>query len=146
MAKIVANENAPAENAVYSVPGAEFTLKQGGSYSTDDRAVLVEAEIHPWLSVEYDKSEAPQPAFRPDTVSPADDALSAEHSEAFDPKAVARDRELVLGDGSTGGGTAIDAGLDQDEVVTAGDVAVTLAADAADAADDETDTPKKRKS
>ena len=132
MAKIVANEHAPAEELVYSIPGAEFSLKQGGSYETSDQAVLVEALAHPWLSVEYDEAEQAVPAWRDDTLSAEEEALAAGNSEAFDPEAIKRDREAVLGDGTDYDATAIDAGLDQDEVHEAGGVATTFAADAAD--------------
>lgn len=140
MAKIVANENAPSEESVYSVPGAEFSLAQGGSYETDDRDVLVEAEAHPWLLVEYDVDERPSPAWRDDSLEASDDALTAENSEAFDPEAVKRDREAVLGrEGEDYNATAIDAGLDQDEVHSTGGVATTFAADDADDFDTERD-------
>ncbi len=98
MAKIVANEHAPNEESYFSVPGAEFALSRGEAYETDDQGVLVEALAHPWLSVEYDADEAPHPAWRDDGLSAGEDALAAENSVAFDPEAVKRDREAVLGD------------------------------------------------
>lgn len=129
MATITTNEHAPDVEAVYSLPGAEFTLKPGGSYDTDDRAVVVEAEVHPWLAVEYDAVEAAQTAFRPDSVPADEDVLGTARSEAFDPEAIARDREAVLGDGTDDHGLAVDAGLDQGDSVVQGDLAVTLAGD-----------------
>jgi hypothetical protein len=134
MAQIVTSKEAPDFEVGYALPGTklvEFKLKQGGSYKTDDRVVLAEANAHPWLQVEYDASEAPVYSFRPDTVSSADDVLSAENSEAFEPKFIKRDLEGVLGTRDDSG-TAIQAGLDQDKKSTNGGVNETLAADAAD--------------
>lgn len=130
MATITTNDHAPDAEAVYSLPGAEFTLSPGGSYETDDRAVLNEAEVHPWLAVEYNAAEAAEPTFRPDSIPADEDALGAARSEAFDPEAIARDREAVLGDGKDHAGLAVDAGLDQGEPVNpTSDLATTLAGD-----------------
>lgn len=60
MAKIVHSDLAPAEVVHYSLAGAEFDL--GGrkkAFETDDREVISDARVHPWLSVEADASNAP---------------------------------------------------------------------------------------
>ncbi len=127
MAKIVATDVAPQEEIEYALVGESFTLSDG-SYETDDRDVLVEAEAHPWLSVEWDRDESGEGTYRPDTVAPEDDALSSQNTEAFDPEAIARDREAVLGT-SDAAPLAVESGRDQREVEFQGDVGVTLAAD-----------------
>lgn len=98
MAKILTSDQAPSEDVTYTFPSGSFEVASGGSYETDEYALAREAAVHPWLDVEYDEGENPQPAFRPGTVPPEDDALSAENSIAFDPEEVAKEREEALGD------------------------------------------------
>lgn len=130
MAKIVFSKDAPSGETVhFTFPEGEFDL--GGkakSYSTTDRALLAGASAHPWLEVQYDKSEQTEPTFIDRQVKPEDDPFSAVGPNAgiaFDPAEVrkaeeAKGYEIVP--------TAIDAGLDQDKKVTEGGVAETVAA------------------
>lgn len=131
MALIVPSELAPAEEVSFSFADGDLTLDGGGSYETDNRGLLAEAIAHPWLSVEYDEAEVAVATYRPDSVAPEDDPLSAVNSEAFDVEAIKRDREAVLGDKDGISVLAVDAGLDQKEVTTSNDGAFdfTLAAD-----------------
>jgi hypothetical protein len=130
MALIVPSELAPAEEVSFSFADGDLALGGGGTYETDNRGLLAEAEAHPWLAVEYDEAEVAVATYRPDSVAPEDDALSALNSEAFDVAAIKRDRDLVLGDDGASV-LALDAGLDQKEVLTSDDGAFnfTLAAD-----------------
>lgn len=131
MAQIVLSDKAPDEAVTFSLGNAE---PFEAPYETDDQSVIAGAEAHPWLTVEVDpeavdKVEAPE-----QHVSPEDDALSAQNSVAFDPDEVAKARE----EAAEINPVAIDAGLDQDEVVESpGGVAKTLAADDADDNDGE---------
>lgn len=128
MAKIVHSETAPSESVHYDLGGVAFDL--GGktkSYATTDPAVLANAEVHPWLTVERDPADSIKGVYR-DQLAPEDDVLSAINSKANDPKAVAAAQEEVVANDSR---TAIDAGKDQDTQVVTGGVAETLAADAA---------------
>ena len=139
MANIVPSELHPDEEVRYALSaGKPFKVAPGGSYSTDDRAVLTEAEAHPWLKVEADASLAPEASYRPDSVAAKDDVLSAENDPSFDPKAIERDRAKVLDTEPV----AIDAGEDQGKVVETAGVAETLAA--ADESDTNDDTTAKR--
>lgn len=125
MATIRPNDHAPSDEVTYTLPGATFELAPGGSYESDDRVVLSDAEAHPWLEVEYpvlvDESESRESR----SVPYEDDALSAPNSLAFDPDAVAKAHadEVVTNP------TAIDSGLDQGEPAESGDgrVATSLA-------------------
>lgn len=137
MAQIVPTQEAPSEEVSYSLAGAEFALNAGGSYETDDRSVLAEAEAYPWLAVEYDEEEAGVGTYSDHGVKPEDDGLSAVNSEAFDPEAVKRDREAVLGSESDGGGLAVEAGKDQTEEVYEGGFGRTLASDTTDEKDED---------
>lgn len=138
MAKITHSDLAPSEVVHYDLAGVEFELGGSGksSYETDDRRVLGNAQIHPWLVVEYDKVELiagkvrNSLADRPDLDGLSDQ--SAEAKSAFDPdaiKAIEESKEEV--DKSH---LAVDANLDQGEAISVGseetvEVAVTLAAD-----------------
>lgn len=98
MAKIVAAEEIPAEGDVtFTLAAGSFDLGADG-YETDDRQLISEAAVHPWLNVEYDESEAPVAAFRPGTVPPEEDALSTQNSVAFDEDLVAKARAEALGE------------------------------------------------
>jgi hypothetical protein len=129
MAKIVPSQEAPNEKIRYGLANESFDLTASGSYETDDQEVIANANSHPWLDVKYDKSEEAKPAFRPGTIDPKDDALSAANSIAFDPKEVTAAREAALAVEEDR--TAIEAGLDQDKKVEDEGVAFTLAADEA---------------
>jgi len=106
MAKISPSELHPAETIVHTLANEQFKLTAKGTYETDDPIVISNAEVHPWLNVEYD-------AVEPDEVDADTDVKPV--------------------------GTAIDAGENQNEVLYADKVPVTLAADkeAPDYVDDE---------
>jgi hypothetical protein len=125
MATIKTSDLAPKEKIKFSLVNDTFDLTPSGTYETNDPAVLANALMHPWLVVDYGKQAAEDPGDLHDSVPYDKDVLSAATSEAFDPKAIERDRrtkeDLPL--------LAVDAGLDQNEPETVGEVAVTLAAD-----------------
>lgn len=142
MAKIVASKIAPDEEFTVSV-GAGL-VKPGDT--SDDRQLLIEAEAHPWLDVEYDEVEMLGGDVIPPSVDPKKDPLSIQGPQAalpFDPEAVKADTAKVLGVGQLAP-AAIDAGLDQDKSVTAGPVAKTVQAveDAAEKAEKSDKTTK----
>ena len=127
MAKIVSSNLAPAEKVHYAFGGASFDLDEKGSFVTDDPALLAEAQVHPWLSVEYDKAEVVSGTFV-ERLDPKTDPLSNQHPDfklAFDPKAVKA--ALVEADAEVA--TAIDPAEKQTKVVTDGPVNKTVAAD-----------------
>lgn len=128
MANIVPSDLHPDEEVRYGLGGYKaFKLAPGGSHSTDDREAIAQAQTHPWLAVEYDETEEAVAVFRPLSVEPKDDHLSAYHAnEAFDPKAVERDRNKVLGLDDEP--VAIESGTKQTKEVSSGPVAETLAA------------------
>lgn len=131
MPKIVSSDLAPAEKVHYDFGVASFDLTEKGSFETTDPAVLAEAAVHPWLSVEYGKVEVISGTFTPPSVRPEDDPLSAQHPDAklaFDSKAVKA--ALAEHDARVGNPTAIDVALDQDKNIVEGDVSKTVAADA----------------
>lgn len=131
MAKIVASDDAPKGKFRFSLANVEIEKLP---YTTDDVTVIANAEVHPWLKVEQDVSEELADVdFNPfPQTLPEDDVLSAQNSKANDPKAVKAEldrRKALLG----GDVAAIDAGLDQNEVVeTDSGVDLTVAADKAD--------------
>lgn len=124
MATIVPSQEAPSEAVTYSLANETFELDAGGSFETDNRAVISNANAHPWLEVEEDPALVTDAEDESD-YDPSKDALSAENSIAFDPVEVAKARE----EAASSQPVAIEAGLDQDEPVEVGDTAVTLAAD-----------------
>lgn len=153
--KIVLSDLAPNEPVHFDLAGEEFTLGGGGdaSHETTNREVLGNAEIHPWLRVEYPAVEgvvSPQRWMLAD--HPEQDGMSARGPNAddpYDPEKVREAEEEKAG--AAVSPLAVDANLDQDEPesVKAGEVevAVTLAADeeheaaeSADAFTAETDT------
>ena len=139
MATIRPNSNAPDGEAKYILPTATFDLAAGGSFETDDRVALADAEAHPWLEVDYNIDEQPQFFSGTNAVAYEDDYLSAPNSVAFDPEAIRQVEEEKRGVVSTP--TAINAGLDQGVKNPRGSnrfVNETLAADAAD-----NDKPRK---
>lgn len=126
MAKISPNENAPAE-VTYILPTATFDLAEGGSFETDDRTVLADAEAHPWLTVTYPELEELD-FQRPEKAVPYDeDYLSAAHSVAFDADEIRKVEEAKYE--AEASRLAVDAGLDQGDEEHVGEVGVTLAAD-----------------
>lgn len=127
MARIVPSEAAPAEAVHYSLAGHSFDLggSKGKSYESNDTAVLAEAEVHPWLTVQRDAAEVVRGNYV-DHLKPEDDVLSAINSVANDPKA-AKDAQKATQD--TVVPVAIDANEPQTQVVKTGTVAETLAAD-----------------
>ena len=134
MAKIVFSQDAPSGVEVhFTFPEGEFDL--GGkskSYSTKDRALLSSADSHPWLNVEYDKTEEYAGTFIDTQVRPEDDPLSAVGPNAglaFDPKEIKKIEDAKAEARGVENLVAIDAGLDQDTKSTEGEVAETVAAD-----------------
>lgn len=143
MATIRPNDNAPAEEMKVILPTATFDLSQGGTYETDDRNVLADAEAHPFLTVEHPEQDAEAAVTREsDSVPYADDYLAAPNSKAFDTEEVQRVESDKREDVSSR--LAVDAGLNQSKAETVGEgdheIAVTLAAD------DSTDDKPARKS
>lgn len=127
MATISPNDSAPAEVVHYTFAAGDFKL--GGrskKYETDDPALISEAYTHPWLTVEEPVVE-PVVGSYVEQVAPADDPMSRVNYTGNDPEmaraaeeAKAEGRENLVG---------IQAGLTQTEVVEAGPIAQTLAAD-----------------
>lgn len=128
MASIVPSKLHPDEEVSYSLAGGEFTLGPGGSYETDDQALILNAISHPWLSVEADPATAIVVDDRARHVDPKLDVLAAAHgTEAFDSeKIVALEASKVR---SVAAPVAIQAGLNQDKKVIEAGVAHTLAAE-----------------
>jgi hypothetical protein len=138
MAKISHSDLAPDEAVHYDLAGVEFDLggSGGSSFETDDRTVLANAQIHPWLTVEYEKEVLIAGRIRSGLSDhPELDPLSDQHpnaKEAFDADAIkAVEESKVEADMSH---LAVDANLDQGEEQSVGDertgeIAVTLAAD-----------------
>jgi hypothetical protein len=143
MATIRTNDHAPNEVAKYILPLETFDLGPGDSFETENRNTLSNAEVHPWLEVEYPVYEELGGAARESgSVPPSEDAFSAEGpraNEPFDPEAVARDRGLVEAIAPT----AIDSGRDQGEPESEGRIAVTLAAADEASTDTESDDSKE---
>lgn len=75
MAKITHSELAPAEKVVYTLANEQFELTAKGSYESDDPIVLSNAEVHPWLSVEY--PEVAPDEIADDDVRPVGTAIEA---------------------------------------------------------------------
>ena len=123
MAKIVASDEAPKGKFRFSLANEEIEKLP---YETDDRAVLANAEAHPWLAVEYPEVEELSEVAGDLQLRPEDDVLSAQNSIAFDPKAV----KDALAKETESDPVAIEAGLDQSEVVeTDSGVDLTVAAE-----------------
>jgi hypothetical protein len=135
MANVVPSELAPDEAQTYSLGNVTFELATGDSYETDDREVIANAVVHPWLNVEYAEGEEPVSRFRPGTVAPEDDALGTAQSIAFDPEAV--EAAAAEAEAAVANPVAIEAGLDQGEPVEKGGIAFTHAADDAPEESDE---------
>jgi hypothetical protein len=144
MAKIVPSTLAPSKQFRITFASASFALDgaKKSAYETDDPAVIAEARAHPWLEVQTAKSDLVTGEVKT-WIDPKTDPLSAQHPDArkaLDPKAA---RE-ALAKGLAVPHVAINAGLDQDEVVTSGPVAETVAAaDKAEKAADKTSKEKK---
>jgi hypothetical protein len=136
--KIVASDLAPDEVVHYDLAGVAFELGGSGksSFETTDRAVLANAEMHPWLKVEYPKVDVYGGIHR-DTLAnhPERDVLSGMGPDAavpYDPDEIKKieDEKAAVHTAPL----AVDANLDQTKEVTVGtedtgEVAVTLAAD-----------------
>jgi hypothetical protein len=142
MATIRPNDNAPAEEAKYIFAAATFDLAPGGSYETDDRSLLSDAEIHPWLEVEYPEVDEAAYARESKSVPYEDDALAAVNSVAFDADEIRKVEEAKQQ--VVESRLAVQAGLAQTKPVEVAGVAVTLAADESN--DEENDKPARRKS
>jgi hypothetical protein len=143
MATIRPNENAPAEEVHYVLPTVEFDLDAGGSFETDDRAALSAAADHPWLEVEYPEVAAEVYSAPSKSVPYRDDPFSEFNDFSNDPARVEEtERSKYSG---TVAPLAVDAGLDQGEVVTADErVDLTLAA-AAEHNDDTAEEPTEER-
>lgn len=127
MATIRPNENAPAEDVHYVLPTASFDLGEGGTYESDERAVLSAAADHPWLTVEYPEA-ASEVYTRPSKSVPyTEDPYSEYNDHSNDPELVAETERAKYD--ATVAPLAIDSGLDQSEPVQVDErVDVTLAA------------------
>lgn len=138
MAKITLSADAPAEAVHFTFAGDEFDLSGKKKYETTDDAVIGNALVHPWLSVEFPEVEIVQGAFH-DQLAPEDDALTAKGRKVNpnDPEAARAAEAAKTVDDSVP--VALDAGLTQTEVVTAGDTALTLAADPTSKTSDKVD-------
>lgn len=142
MATIRPNDNAPAGEVEYNLPTAKFTLGSGDSYETEDRTVLSDAAVHPWLTVEYPEVDEALYARPSKSVPFEKDYLGPVNSVAFNLNEV-RKIEEAKREGVTHP-TAIQAGLDQSKAEEVGDVNVTVAADEADSTDDDKPRSTKR--
>ena len=129
MATIVPSKQHPDEEVLHQLAQDSFKLDSGGSYETDDRAVISNAIAHPWLEVEYPDLEV-EAHYRPDSIEPSKDALGADKSIAFDPDKIAE--ALEEAEEAVESPVAIESGLDQDREVEKGGIAFTLAADDTD--------------
>ena len=134
MATIVPSKQHPDEEVLHQLAQDSFKLSAGGSYETDDRAVITNAVAHPWLEVEYPDLEV-EAHYRPDSIEPSKDALGAEKSIAFDPDKIAAALEDQAE--AVESPVAIESGLDQDRKVEKGGIAFTLAADDSDETDED---------
>lgn len=136
MAKILHSDVAPAGSVHYTFAALPEGFDLSGktaSHETTDSALIAEALIHPWLRVEYPKEQLVAPDEKP-PLDPKDDPLSAVNDNSNDPAAVKASEDAkraAVGADEDTHGTALDAGLDQKEVVVTGDVAETVAADKA---------------
>lgn len=124
MAKIVHSDTAPSEAVHYSIGSVDFDLSGRKSYETKDPSVISAAEVHPWLTVQYDKVEVVQGAYR-EQVRPEDDPMVGP-SLANDPEEA---RKAEAAKDAQFQPVALDAGEKQTDVVETGVVAETLAAD-----------------
>lgn len=74
MAKILPSDKHPETEVLYGLGQAEpFTLKgqnKTAAVETDDPVAIGEAEVHPWLTVEYDAPEAQPEAAAVEVVQP----------------------------------------------------------------------------
>jgi hypothetical protein len=137
MATIRPNDNAPDEVVHYTLPTAEFDLDAGGSYESDERTVLSAAEDHPWLTVEYPEVDVELYAAPSKSVPYREDPFSEFNDHSNDPAAIeASERAKNTVDAQP---LAVEAGLDQHEVVTS-DERVDLTLAAADEHTDEEET------
>jgi hypothetical protein len=131
MATISPSDRAPDETVHYSFAGVEFDL--GGSakksFDSDDRAVIANAQTHPWLKVEFPAVEVIGGQILDNQVKPEDDPLSGLNSVAFDPDEIKKVEDAKAA--VVASPVVIDANLTQTEPVESntGSVAFTLAAD-----------------
>ena len=129
MAKIVPSPSAPSQAFRLTLGATSFELdgsKKTSSYETDDPVVIANARAHSWVDVVAKKADIVVGGYK-QILDPKLDPLSAQHEDskkALDPEAAraALREELAVHP------VAIDAGLDQDKVVTSGPVAETVAA------------------
>lgn len=125
MAKIALSTEAPKD--VNCVSLANATVDEF-PFETDDPAVIGNAVSHPWLEVEVTTEDA-EATYRATAVDPKTDPLSAENPDSqlpFDHDAVAAAEAAKAEQEAP---VAIEAGLDQDEVIESGGIAETIAAD-----------------
>lgn len=137
MATIRPNENAPEQEVHYSLPTVDFDLSGDGSYETNDRQVITDALVHPWLAVEFDEVDTVVYQRPEKSVPYKDDVLSAFNSKANDPEEVRKTEEAKYSE--TAQPLAVEAGLDQGTAeVIDNRVAVTLAAEDSDYSESDT--------
>ena len=75
MAKITQNADAPAGVVTYGFADGDFQL--GGakrSFETDNRSIISDAEVHPWLSVDEDSAPDVPAPVTPEPTNTEDDA------------------------------------------------------------------------
>ncbi len=140
MATISPTDKAPADSVKYVFAGVEFEL--GGrrkKYDTTDPEILSNASTHPWLAVEYDKSDLVQGAYV-EQLSASDDRLSRKNDKSNDPAVARAAEEEKIKRRDSAQLVGIDAGLKQTEEKREGPIAKTVAA--ADADSKNSDTPK----
>jgi hypothetical protein len=74
MAKILPSDLHPDVEVFHSLgQGVPFTIKgqnKTAAFETDDQATIIEARVHPWLTVEEDAPEAQPEAEQAEVVQP----------------------------------------------------------------------------
>lgn len=127
MPQIELSELAPEGVTSFSLANANLEVP----CESTDPTVLANADAHPWLIVKYDESAPIAGVFADNQVKPEDDPLSAVNSIANDPDAILAANETR--EDLNPVRLAVDASLDQNEVVVVGvgeaQIAETLASD-----------------
>lgn len=95
MAKISHSDAAPKDSVHYTLAAGEFDL--GGKtkvFETDDQALIADAQVHPWLKVEFEGVNA-EGDFAPQ-LDPKDDHLSFINDNSNDPEVAAAAEEAKV--------------------------------------------------